>query len=453
MLLLGSVAFGSERGNGGVEGEPAWWLVALFTFQGIVIWLFAHRRYLVRKDGELRPAFTELQEFGTYLLSGAVISQLWVHGDPQSYAATMHAVLLTIAPLDLEVTLHFLANEVIMTFFFGIAAKELAEATSKKQGSLRGRKGFLPLVACAGGVVGPAVVYRAICAPEMTGAWGVPCATDIAFAWLGARAIWGPTHPAVTFILALAIADDFIGMGIIAVAYPQRSFYVIGLLLLALGMALAWRLNRAAGRHRLLRTWQAYVIPGAVCWFGLFFAGLHPSLALVFVVPFMPMRDRDMGLFAEEEDERATDAISRFEHSHKPFVDTGLFFFGLANAGVAWWGSSAWDQNSWAVFLGLGIGKTVGIVAFTVIGYLLLRLTPWEPSLPENPATGETLRWSDVPIVGLLGAIGFTVALFVAEAAGGQPALKLGALASFAYLAVATVLGKLIVVRRARATG
>ncbi len=160
----------------------------------------------------------------------------------------------------------------------------------------------------------------------------------------------------------------------------------------------------------------------------------------------MPMHDHDTGLFANGEQD-TPDAINRFEHSHKPFVDVGLFFFGLANAGVAWWGTGAWDQNSLAVFLGLGIGKTLGISALTVVGYLLLKLTHARASLPANAETGEQLIWRDVPIVGLLGAMGFTVALFVADAAGGQASLKLGALASFVYLGVAVVLGKLFRVR------
>ena len=80
--------------------------------------------------------------------------------------------------------------------------------------------------------------------------------------------------------------------------------------------------------------------------------------------------------------------------------------------------------------LGLGIGKTLGITAMTVFGFVLLKLTRGTASLPVSAETGERLAWRDVPLIGLLGAMGFTVALFVAEAAGGQPSLKLGALAS-----------------------
>jgi len=440
-LLVPAVAMASE-GENATHG-PVWWLIGLFTFQGILIWLFTRRRYLVMKDGKLKPAFLELQQFSIFLLAGAVVAQLWIHGESEAYHATMGDVLWTVPWFHVEVTLHFLANEVLMAFFFGIAAKELTEATLKRNGPLRGMRGFLPMMACLGGVIGPALVYRMICTPELAGAWAVPCATDIAFAWLGARAIWGPKHPAVTFLLALAVADDFIGMGIIAVFYPQRDFNFVGLLLIASGMALAFACNRGGKRIALLGTWQAFIIPGAFCWLGLHLAGLHAALALVFVVPFIPMHEHDDGLFVSGHDGKL-DALNRFEHAHKPFVDVGLFFFGLANAGVAWWGTGAWDQNSTAVLLGLGIGKTLGITAMTVLGFLLLKLTRGTASLPVSAETGERLVWRDVPLVGLLGAMGFTVALFVAEAAGGQASLKLGALASFAYLGLAVVLGKLL---------
>ena len=446
LLLCASDAHASNAPGG--AGDTAWWLVGLFTLQGFVIWLFSRQRYLVLKDGELKPAFTDLQEFSSYLLSGAVIAQLWVHGDPTSYAATVHDVLATLPWIDFDISLHFLANEVLMAFFFGIAAKELSEAILLRDGALRGARGLLPAIACLGGVIGPAVVYRILCTPDMAGAWAVPCATDIAFAWIGARAIWGVKHPAVTFLLALAVADDFVGMGLIAIFYPQRPFDVTGVLLLALGMGLAFGCNRGARRIAALGRWQAFVIPGALCWIALHLAGLHTALALVFVVPFMPMRNRDEGFFAED-DYSQLDSINLFEKSHKPFVDIGLFYFGLANAGVLWWGSQAWDQNSWAVFLGLGLGKTIGVSAFTVLAFVLLKLARRPVSLPADAQSGQQVVWRDVPLIGLLAAMGFTVALFVAEAAGGHPSLKLGALASFSFLALAIVLGRVQLARDA----
>jgi NhaA family Na+:H+ antiporter len=354
----------------------------------------------------------------------------------------------------IKVTPHFLVNEVFMAFFFGIAAKEVCEAIMKPEGSLRGVKGILPVIGCIGGVVGPIYVYLYLSTPALKGAWGVPCATDIAFAWLGARMIWGPKHPAVVFLLILAIVDDVIGMGIIAVAYPQHEFSLFGILILAIGMlvAHAMRIKSLPRARSVFRSWIPYMAPGALCWFGLYAAGLHSALALVFVVPFMPMRGRDKGIFAYHESETVHDTVNKFAHSVEPLVASGLFYFGLANAGVAWFGTSAWTDDSWAVFLGLGIGKLVGICTLTAAGYWamywLCRIGALkingQLTLGYNSETGQQMRWYDMPSIGSLAGVGFTVALFVADAAGGHASLKLGALASFAFMGLGFVLHWLI---------
>lgn len=446
-MFFAACIAGNVYAAGGEEhhGEPQWWILMLLFFQCIGIAVLAQRRYLVRKNGEIKPAYTELQEFSLFLLGGTIVAQLWAHGDGDGYAATMHAVIASIDTWMGRINLspHFLVDEVFMAFFFGIAAKELTEAFLKEDGALRGSKGILPMVGCLGGVIGPAVVFRLICSPERADAWAVPCATDIAFSWLGARAIWGAKHPAVIFLLALAVADDFIGMGIIAAFYPQRPFDPIGIGILVAGMATAYGFRRMSKVNGLFQWWPAYLIPAALCWIGLFQAGLHAALALVFIVPFMPMsRKHDPGFFEDEEHKHENDTITAFEHAMKPFVDGGLFFFGLAAAGVAWLGTGAWDRDSWAVFLGLGIGKLIGICLFTVVGFCILRLFGFKQGLPA--ADGLQMQWKDLPILGLLGAMGFTVALFVAGAAGGHADLKLGALASFFYLGLAIVIGKIV---------
>jgi Na+:H+ antiporter, NhaA family len=420
--------------------EPQWWLIALFAVQGLVIWAFAQKRYFVRIEGQLKPAFSEVQELSIFLLSGAVIAQFWVHGDPAGYAATFHEVLLRLPNVD--VNLHFSVNDVFMVFFFGIAGIELTRAAMKPDGELRGKRGILPIAACAGGVLGPAIIYRMLCTEDLKGAWAVPCATDIAFAWLGARMIWGAGHPAVKFLLALAIADDFVGMIIIALFYPQRVGVPSFLLLIVAGMAIAYCMRRLAKRAEFFKHWLPYVlIPGTMCWIGLLYSGLHSALALVFVVPFMPMEGRDKGLFdMNNGNGHHPDTVKQFEHFFKPLVDCGLFFFGLANAGVAWIGTSAWDANSTAVLAGLGIGKLAGITALTVLAYFVLCAIGKKTDLPSNKH--GKMEWRDVPVAGLLGGMGFTVALFVADAYGGHPSLKLGALASFAYLGLAVLIGK-----------
>ncbi len=436
-----NAADGAEHHH--AAGQPEWWIPLLFGLMTIGGAYLASRHFYIRdKSGRLSPAFTALQIFSVFLLLGTIVAQFWAHGDGASYGATLHHTLFTM--WDYHITPHFVVNDVFMALFFGIAAKELAEAILKRDGTLRGKQAALPLIACVGGVIGPAAVYSLLCTPEMRNAWPVPCATDIAFAWLGARAIWGKQHPAVLFLLALAIGDDFVGMGLIAGLYPQHEFHASGIVLLLLGVGSAWMLKQLARYLRVCRHWMPYILAGVLCWFGLLFAGLHAALALVFVVPFMPMAGRDKGIFAPGESSHKYDTVNRFEHAFKPTVDVGLFFFGLANAGVAWLGEPTWTRDSWAVFLGLGLGKTVGITAFTILGYAVLKVFFGGAALPSNPETGVRMQWRDVPVVGILGAMGFTVALFVADAAGGAPSLKIGALASFLFLGLGVAVGKMI---------
>lgn len=118
--------------------------------------------------------------------------------------------------------------------------------------------------------------------------WGVPTATDISLAWMVASIIFGAGHPAISFLLLLAVADDGLGLIIIAVFYPDpnHAFHGEYLLLVVAGMLLAY-----AMRRRWVMDWQFYCLgPGMLCWFGLVGAALHPALALVPVVPFMPHR-------------------------------------------------------------------------------------------------------------------------------------------------------------------
>lgn len=424
------------------HGDPAWWFIILLTLQCVGGAWLASRHFFVKSKGTYVPALTALQVFSVFLLLGAAVAQFWVHGDPAAYHATMHHELFTFTMHGYMYTidLHFLVNDIFMAFFFGIAAKELCEAIFKKDGSLRGMRGLLPGLACLGGVFGPMLVYKLLSTEAQANAWAVPCATDIAFAWLGARMVWGAKHPAVIFLLALAIGDDFIGMGIIAIFYPQNEFHIVALAYLGGGIALSWLFRQLARRWKYFQSWIPYAaICAPLCWFGLLLGGLHAALALVFVVPFMPMAGGDKGIFAPGQSGQGYDTLNRFEHAWKPFVDIGLFSFGLANAGVVWIGESTWNQDSWAVFLGLGIGKILGITLFTTMGCVLMRLR-----LPVDTKSGEAMVWQDVPIIGTLGAMGFTVALFVADAAGGDASLKLGALASFVYLLIGIVIGKMV---------
>jgi NhaA family Na+:H+ antiporter len=169
-----------------------------------------------------------------------------------------------------------------------------------------------------------------------------PCATDIAFSYLVARVILGPRHPGIPFLLLLAIADDALGLLILAAFYPTGPVRPLQFaMLLAAAMLIASWLKR-----RGTRTFWPYVAgAGIVSWLALYRGGLHPALALVPVIPFIPHATRDAGLFVDAFD--AADPLTEFERWRKLPVQVILFFFGLVNAGVP---MSAVGTGTWIVF-------------------------------------------------------------------------------------------------------
>jgi NhaA family Na+:H+ antiporter len=347
------------------------------------------------------------------LLGGAVAALVWANVAPESYGPFSHA-------------LHFAFNDIGMVFFFAIAAKEVFEATLPGGPLASLRTAGTPLVAASGGMVGPAVLFlwlsHALGAPDLARGWAIPCATDIAFSALVARALFGPRHPAVPFLLMLAIADDALGLLILAVFYPSGALHLgEGAAWMAAAMAVAYGLRRA----RVTSFWPYVMVAGALSWMGLFRGGLHPALALVPVVPFMPHAKRDLGLFDPRE-ARRSDTLNEFEHWWKTPVEFILFGFGLVNAGVSFGNVGL---GTWVVLVSILAGKPLGIGVATALG----RLASLE-------LTGG-ITWRDVLVVGLVSAIGFTVALFFATAAFSEGPLleqtKMGALFSFLAAAIA----------------
>lgn len=360
-----------------------------------------------------------LQEFSIPLVAGVVCALFWANLAPDSYAALVHY-----SPFGEQshFGFHFLVNDIFMALFFGIAAKEIAESCLPGGALNPPRKAVNPLLGTLGGVVGPIAVYVAWAAyrgnTEIANGWGIPTATDIALAWLVARMAFGKGHPAVSFLLLLAVADDAIGLGIIAIFYPDPSHPVqpIWLALVGLGILGAYGLRRGKVRS----FWPYLLGPGLMAWAGLYLAHLHPALALVPIVPFMPAADHDEGLFAEDHRRHHyTDTLNRFEHFFKLPVDLGLFGFGLANAGVA---LSSVGDATWGVLLALAVGKTAGIFLFSSAGARLGFPLP----------AGMTYR--SLFVAGLTAGLGLTVALFVAGVAFTEPGLqgaaKMGALLS-----------------------
>ena len=354
------------------------------------------------------------------LLAGTAVAVVWANVDWNGYEAVAH-------PLD------FWINDVGMVFFFALAAKEVFEATLPGGPLASFRRALSPLAAAIGGMAAPTLIYLALTLTrgpaDLIRGWAIPCATDIAFSAMVARLVFPTGHPAIPFLLLLAIADDALGLVILAVFYPSgplAPFWFAGLMSAALLTAM-WL------RRRRTRSFWPYVLgPGALSWASLYLGGFHPALALVPIVPFMPHSAVDLGLFDPREQYRS-DTLNRFEHWWAPPVQFVLLLFGFANAGVPF---EQIGPGTYYVLAGLLLGKPIGILLFSNLARLA------GASLPPG------LRLGDLVVIGIAASIGFTVALFFATAAfPGGTALaetKMGALFSFIAAPLAMVVARVI---------
>ena len=362
------------------------------------------------------------------LLVGTIAAVVWANVDVTRYEEVAHP-------------LHFWVNDVGMVFFFALAAKEVFEATLPGGPLASPRRALSPLAAAVGGMIAPALIYVGFAAfagpAELIRGWAIPCATDIAFSAMVARVIFPLGHPAIPFLLLLAIADDALGLIILAVFYPSGA---VSFSALAALMTAAVLLARWLRRRRTQSFWPYVLGPGALSWAALYLGGFHPALALVPIVPFMPHSPRDIGIFDARE-ELQPDTLNRFEHWWSTPVQFVLLFFGFSNAGVPF---AQIGPGTYYVLIALLAGKPIGIVLFSAVAGLL------GGRLPAG------LRVADVVVVGVVASIGFTVSLFFATAAfSGGAALaetKMGALLSFAAAPLALVVARVVRVRIADAT-
>ena len=352
------------------------------------------------------------------LLVGTAAAVVWANLDIASYEHIAHP-------------LHFAVNDIGMVFFFALAAKEVFEATLPGGPLASPRRALSPLAAAVGGMAAPAAIYAVLASTlgpaELVRGWAIPCATDIAFSAMVARIIFPTAHPAIPFLLLLAIADDALGLIILAVFYPSGplSLPVLGVLMAAAVLVAMW-----LRRRQTLSFWPYVIGPGALSWTALYLGGFHPALALVPIVPLMPHSPRDLGLFDPREAYRP-DTLNRFEHWWATPVQFVLLLFGFANAGVPF---AQIGAGTYYVLAGLLLGKPIGIVLFSSAARFA------GGSLPPG------LYRSDLLVVGVVASIGFTVSLFFATAAfpaGASLAeTKMGALLSFLAAPLALVVAQ-----------
>ena len=393
-------------------------------------------RYVPRRIVQPLQRFLHLEAAsGLVLLAAAVVALIWVNSPwGESYHTLFETHLsVDLGFLTLDEPLEAWINDLLMAFFFFVAGMEIKRELV--HGELNDpRRAMLPIVCAAGGMIVPALLYTIFNAggPGANG-WGIPMATDIAFA-VGILSLVGDRAPASlkVFLLTLAIVDDIGAILVIAIFYTET-------------LALGW-LGLAAAAIALVVVMQRvrvnslvpYIVCAAVLWLAIFESGVHATIAGVILGlltpawPFHPpeavtgtIAHRVRVLRARPEDARADeseqtelasiamlahDAVSplnRLEHLLHPWTSfLVLPLFALANAGVEIGGTGLGElltePVTLGVIVGLVVGKPLGIMAAAAIA-----VATKQARLPRG------VYWIEMLGVGSLAGVGFTVAIFV----------------------------------------
>ncbi|AKQ63926.1 Na+/H+ antiporter NhaA type [Myxococcus hansupus] len=413
---------------------------------------------------------------GILLLVAAAVALLWANSPwAESYAHFWHTPLgIRVGDFTFERSLEWVVNDGLMVIFFFVVGMEIRREIHHGELSTW-RRAALPVAAALGGMLAPAALYLLFASGAGTrSGWGVPMATDIAFA-VGILTLLGSRVPPAlrVLLLALAVIDDLGAIVVIALFYSS-GVSVTGLLVAALGFLGIFAMQRFGVRSRV-----AYIVPALVAWAGIYSAGIHPTIAGVIVGLVTPVRawlgtegfitdtQKELEHLAQARPETLTshhvaEALRRVGAARKealspsesliatlhPWVAFGIMpVFALANAGVSI-SSGPLDGASWtvvtAVAVGLMAGKPLGVVTAC---WLTLRLKLG--TLPQG------LGFRELAVLGVVAGIGFTMALFIAQLAFADAELlaaaKLGVLAASAGMAIlALILGRALLTASAR---
>jgi NhaA family Na+:H+ antiporter len=416
--------------------------------------------------------FLEFEASSAVLLLGmTIVALVWANSPwAESYVHWLHLPLaLRFGDFELALSLGHFVNDALMGIFFFVVGMEIKRELAVGELSSLSRA-LLPAVAALGGMVVPAGIYVALHWGEPTvRGWGIPMATDIAFA-VAALSVFGSRVPSSlkVFLLALAIADDIAAVAVIAIFYTE-DVSIPWLLWSLAGLGLTLGMNRGG-----VRSYTVYFAVGGLVWLAMHESGVHATIAGVALGLLTPARpldrppdrtglvERGMGWLERLGDviegdvdrdghqrahisrqvaqmARSTlspiDELTNALHPWVAFVIMPLF--ALANAGVPIAPSTLTKPDAAlvgaGVAFGLLLGKPIGITLFT---WLAVRLGFAE--LPRG------VSWAQVFGVGALAGIGFTVSLFIASLAFYDPAhlagAKLGILAGSAISAVGGVM-------------
>jgi NhaA family Na+:H+ antiporter len=411
---------------------------------------------------------------GVLLLIAAVAALVWANMPGDSYLEFWSThISIDLDFLQLDLSLAEWVNDALMAVFFFVVGMEI------KREVLRGelaapRKAALPVAAALGGMIVPALIYLAFNAGgDGADGWGIPMATDIAFA-IGVLALLGNRAPLAlkVFLLALAIADDLGAIAVIAVFYTED----VDLAWLAFAVALM-AVTYAMGRLGV-RDLIVYVAVGVIAWVAVHESGVHATVAGVafgLLTPIRPhfgraelegpaqayleqaveadrlgvegMEERSTALRELEEVARESQPVlDRLEHALHPWTGFVIVpIFALANAGVDLGGGAVGDavgsQVTLGVMLGLIVGKPLGIFVFSWVAVRLGIAT-----LPAGVHFGHVVG------AGMIAGIGFTVSIFIANLAFDDAGLvseaKIGILTASAVMGVLGLVVLWVVSRR-----
>lgn len=369
-----------------------------------------------RKIGLIRAAFGAPQEFirieatsGIVLFVCTCLALVWANSPWGSTYESVFQSSITVGVdrFALSKSLLHWINDGFMSIFFLVVGLEikrelvLGELSSPRQA-------MLPIVAALGGMVVPALTYYLMNkGTDCIRGWGIPMATDIAFA-IGVLALLGNRVPTgiKVFLLALAIVDDLGAVIVIAIFYSSEiSFLALGASVALMILLLA--INRI-GYRRLL----PYLVVGVLLWFAVLKSGVHATIAGVMLAMTIPARE---GSRQSSKDNR-DNPLRRLEHAVHPWVSYFILpIFALANGGIAMGHgmmSTIAHPVAVGIILGLVVGKQLGITLFS-----WLAVTFRIAELPRG------VRWLHVYGAGWLGGIGFTMSLFIATLAFGESTL------------------------------
>lgn len=321
--------------------------------------------------------------------------------------------------IDLEYPLITWINDGLMAVFFLLVGLEIKREII--EGELSSfRQASLPVLAAIGGVAVPALLYASLNAsnPQTAAGWGIPMATDIAFA-LGIISLLGSRVPngLKIFLAALAIVDDLIAILVIAIFYSSE-IHLIYLAYAAGIMSLLIIFNRCGVKNIF-----CYIIPGEAMWYLVHHSGIHATIAGVLTALALPTNEDDTESPLEKLEHSLTIPVNFFIMPLFAIANTCITFESGMIEGLV-------GSIGMGIILGLFLGKPAGIF---LMSWLAVKLKISE--LPDQTS------WPHVLGLGILGGIGFTMSIFIALLSFKQPELQLQA--KFAVLTASLLAGAL----------